>query len=529
MFEFLHEGHFVLFLVITLGLILGDLKIRGFSLDLSAVIFVALLLGHCGYTIPTEFQTLGLLFFIFTIGMQSGPGFFDIFLKYGRKFILLCLILISLAVLMTYGAAEIFNISGPLVIGIFNGALTSTPGLAAAIDATRNPTTAVGYGLAYPAGVVGVILFMNLFPRIMRIDLKTEALSYNNELLEDHPTIQNQVLRVSNHNIFGKTIQELDIRNLTGGVISRVKHGSSTVSPCPKTVLNEGDLVKVVGDSETMSRMHLIIGEQVEEDLSFDDKYVVVWALVTNKKAVNISLRQLNLSAYNATITRIRRSGIDLPPNPHSRLRFGDKLLISGSSQEMPEVMKMLGNDEKRLSETNFLPIALGIVAGVLLGAVTIPFFGLFNFRLGLTGGVLTAALVLSRIGKTGPILWSMSGSANQLMRKLGLLMFMATVGTHAGGELAGIISQSGLKMIMAGALITLLPMILAGMIGYYVLRINFLTLLGVIAGAMTSTPGLATLDSKTDCEAPSVGYATVYPMALVLMIVFSQLLAGIL
>jgi putative transport protein len=180
--EFLHEGYFVLFVIITLGIIIGDYKIRGFSLDLSAIIFVALLLGHLGFMVPQEFQTIGLLFFIFTIGMQSGPGFFDAFLKYGRQLIILSIILIGLAGLMAVAAILIFDIQTPLAIGIFNGALTSTPGLAAAIDATKNPVTAVGYGLAYPAGVIGVILFMQIFPRLLRINFKKAEDTYHSSI-----------------------------------------------------------------------------------------------------------------------------------------------------------------------------------------------------------------------------------------------------------------------------------------------------------------------------------------------------------
>jgi len=529
MFDFLHEGYFVLFLIITLGIMLGEVKIKGFSLDLSAVIFVALFMGHLGFTIPVEFQTIGLLFFIFTIGIQSGPGFFDAFLKFGRQLIVLCLILIGIAGAMAFAAAMLFDIQAPLAIGIFNGALTSTPGLAAAIDVTRDPAAALGYGMAYPAGVVGVILFINVFPRLIRISFSKEADKYHSELLEEHPSIHNRILKVSNQNIDGKSLRELDIRNMTGGIISRVKHGGVIFAPKPETRLHTGDVVNAVGSMDALARMELLIGEPVDEDLAFDERYVVNWALVTNKQVVNKSIREINLIALNANITRIRRSGIDLTPNPHSRLRFGDKLMIAGSRQEMPEVMKMLGNDEKRLSETNFLPISLGIVFGVLLGAVTIPFFGLLDFRLGLTGGVLLVALVLSRIGKTGPILWSMSGSANQLMRKLGLLMFMATVGTNAGGELAETLKTSGLQLIAIGASITFVPMTIAGLVGHYFFRMNFLTLMGVIAGSMTSTPGLAAIEGKTECEAPAVGYATVYPAALVLMIIFSQVLAIVL
>jgi len=526
MIDFLHQGYFVLFVIITFGIIVGKIRYKGFSLDSSAVIFVALLLGHWGYKVPAEFQTLGLLLFIFTIGIQAGPGFLDAALSYGRLLVLISIAIIGTAALLAFGLIELFEVDVPVAVGVFNGALTSTPGLAAAFEATQSPLTAVGYGLAYPVGVIGVILFVQLFPKVLKIDLKAEEKKYLEQLHDDHPELMNAVFEVTNENIDGKSIKVLNFRSITQAVISRVKSGTEVLAPTAETVLRMGDLIRVVGDKEALQRVSLLIGHRVEADLSFDDRYVVNWLLVTNKKIVNKTLRELNLTALNATVTRIRRSGIDLRPLPHSKLRFGDKLLVSGSNSEMSEVRRILGNDEKQLSETNFLPISLGIVLGVLAGSISFPVFGLFDFSLGLTGGVLLTALVLSNIGKTGPVLWSMSGSSNQLLRRLGLLMFMATVGTSAGGELAGVLQTSGLKLIALGAVVTIVPMLVGSLIGYYVIKLNFITLLGVVTGSMTSTPGLAAIDSKTDSEAASVGYATVYPAALVLMILFSQLLA---
>ncbi len=523
---FLNQGYFVLFLIITLGMVIGDLKVKGFSLDASAIIFVALFLGHLGFSVPNEFQNLGLLLFIFTIGIQAGPGFVDAFRKQGRTLIVLSLLLITTASLMAMGAIWLFDIPAALALGMFNGALTSTPGLAAAFDATQSPLTAVGYGMAYPVGVMGVILFVQLFPRILKTNFKKEADEYAAQLLEEHPGLNSCMLRITNKNIHGKSLKELDIRAMTQGVISRVKHQGEIFTPTATTRLYLDDVIKAVGDEAALARLQVLLGERVDDDLSFDERFVVNWLLVTNKKIVNKSLREINLTAFNATVTRIRRSGIDLPPQPHSRLRFGDKLLISGSSHEMNQVRILMGNDEKRLSETNFLPISLGILIGVLLGAVTLPVFGLFDFSLGLTGGVLAAALILSNIGKTGNILWSMSGSANQLLRRFGMLLFMATVGTNAGSELGSVLQTDGLKLIAIGLLITTVPMAISAFVGRYFFKMNMITLLGAISGAMTSTPGLVAVDAKTSSDAASLAYATVYPAALVLMILVSQLLA---
>lgn len=526
MLETLHQGYFVLFVILSFGLMLGSLKYKGFSLDSSAVIFVAMLLGHFGYTVPPVFQTLGLLLFIFTIGIQAGPGFFDAVLRYGKRLVAIGFVVISVAAALTFVAIHFLDVPVDMGVGLFNGALTSTPGLAAAVEATGSPITAVGYGIAYPAGVVLVILFVQFVPSWFKVDLHNEEDDYLAQLHEENPELTNRVLKITNSNIHGKFIKDIDIRRITGGVVSRVSHDGNVVAPSATTRLFLGDFVKVVGDVQAIARLELLLGEAVKIDLPFDGRFTVSWVLVTNKNVVSKSIRELNLTAYNATITRIRRSGIDLNPLPHSKLRFGDKLLISGSSQEIQEVMRLLGNDEKRLSETNFLPISLGVVLGILVGSISIPVGNLFNFSLGLTGGVLTTALVLSNIGRTGPILWSMSGSGNQLLRKLGLLLFMASVGTSAGSEIGQALSENGFQLILIGAVITTLPMVAGLAIGHWVMKMNFLSLLGVITGAMTSTPGLAAIDGKTESDAPSVGYATVYPTALVLMIIFSQLLA---
>lgn len=524
---FLTQGYFIFFLIISLGLILGSFRIKGFSLDVSAVIFVALAFGHFGLSVPTEFQIVGLVLFMFTIGIQAGPGFFEAFKKYGRKLILLSLGLVASGALLTTAMIKFANIDPNLAIGIFNGALTSTPGLAAAIDITGSPLASIGYGIAYPLGVIGVILFIHIAPRLFKANLLEEEKNYEQKLMEDNPPVVNRNFIVENSNVHGKSIKEINLAGITNATISRVKQGLTAITPDENTILNLGNIVKAVGTEAALEKVALLIGKPTNLEITLNEGYKVTWVLVTNKEVINKSLSELNLRAYHhATITRIRRSGIDISPKATSKLRFGDKVLLACPQSDLPDVMKKLGNNEKRLSETNFLPIALGILLGVLAGHIEIPVWGLFGFSLGITGGVLTAGLILSRLGKTGPIIWSMSGSANQLLRKLGLLMFLSVVGTQAGAHLADTLAQYGFKLFAYGAVITIIPMILFTFIGQKIFKINMISLLGTISGAMTSTPGLAAIDSKTSCEAASVAYATVYPVALVLMIVFSQILS---
>lgn len=231
---------------------------------------------------------------------------------------------------------------------------------------------------------------------------------------------------------------------------------------------------------------------------------------------------------FGCTVTRVRRSGIDLPPEPNLTLKFGDKLMVAGEKEGLKELGRFLGNDEKRLSDTDFFPIATGIVLGVLFGKMNISFSDGFSFSPGLTGGILMVALILSAIGKTGPVVWTMSGSANQLLRQLGLLLFLAEVGTSAGVNLVATFQESGWLLFGVGVAITLVPMVVALVFGYWVFKINILDLLGTIAGGMTSTPGLAAADSMSDSSAPSIAYATVYPIAMVFLILFIQFIANL-
>lgn len=519
-------SYLALFLIISLGLVAGRARIKGFSLDISAVIFIAMLLGHFGFRLPSEYQHIGLLLFIFTIGIQSGPGFFRSFKQYGKQLFIIASLIIFSGALISWLLANFMHIDKALATGLFNGAMTSTPGLAAAVEVSKSPLASIGYGIAYPFGVVGVVLFASITPRLLKINFKKAEDDFNQNLKHSYPEFIPGNFRVENPNIHGKSITGLKFRTVTNCVISRVKHDGHTTTPSKDTILYQGDIIRALGTQEDLEKVKLLIGPETTEELPLDKGHDVQWVLVTSKQVINKPLQKLNLGAnYDATVVRIRRSGIELRPMHYTMLRFGDRVMIAASRDSMKQVVTLLGNDDKRLSETDFLPITLGIVIGILVGMIKIPVFGFFDFSLGITGGVLAAALVLSGIGKTGPIIWSMSSNANQLFRELGLLMFLATVGCEAGGHLGETFTNYGFGLIAAGAAITLFPLIIATLVGRFLLKMNFLTLMGVITGGMTSTPGLAAINTQSDSGISQVAYAAVYPLALVLMIVFSNIL----
>ena len=501
--DLLNSSYFALFLIVALGFMLGRIKIKGLSLDVSAVIFIALLFGHFGVIIPKELGNFGLVLFIFTIGIQAGPGFFDSFRSKGKTLIIITLLIICSAALTAVGLKYAFDIDTPSVVGLIAGALTSTPGLAVAIDSTHSPLASIAYGIAYPFGVIGVILFVKLLPRIMRIDLDKEARRLEKERRSQFPELTTCLFRVTNPAVFDRSLMQINARAMTGAVISRHKHNEQIAIPTAQTILHEGDYIQAVGSEEALNQLAVLVGEREEGELPLVDMQEIESLLLTKKDMINKQLGDLNL------------------------MKNFDKLMVVGEKDGIKGVARLLGNDTKQLSDTDFFPIALGIVLGVLFGKLNISFSDSLSFSPGLTGGILMVALFLSAIGKTGPILWSMSGPANQLLRQLGLLLFLAEVGTSAGRNLMATFQESGWLLFGVGAAITLVPMLVAVCVGLFVFKINILDLLGTITGGMTSTPGLAAADSMTDSNIPSVAYATVYPIAMVFLILIIQVIAS--
>lgn len=517
---------FVLFVIIALGFIVGRISIKGITLDVSAVIFVALLFGHFGVVVPAELGNFGMTLFIFAIGIQAGPGFFSTFKSKGKTLSGIATVLVLTAAIVALAMKYIFNLDAPDTAGLLAGALTSTPGLATAREITGD-SAAISYGIAYPFGVIGVILFVKLLPRILKVNIKGEEAKLAANQKELYPDIVAHAYRVTNPLIVGRKLQDIKLRLNTGAVISRIVRGPESIIPHAYTILQEGDLIKAVGPPDSHQKVAEFVGERLDGELPFGENVELQTGLVTSKTLVNRTLGSLNLQQnFGCVVTRIRRAGIDLSPSPSLALKFGDKLTIVGRKDSMEEVLQLIGNEGKRISDTDFLPIALGIALGVIVGKLTLSFSDSLTFSFGLTGGVLLTALVLSAIGKTGPVIWTMSGSANQLLRQLGLLLFLANMGTAAGQGLVETFMDSGWSIFISGFFITLLPMVVATIVARSFFRINLLDLLGTLTGGMTSTPGLAAADSMSDSSAVSVAYATVYPVAMVLLIICIQIVS---
>jgi putative transport protein len=518
---------FALFVIIALGYLLGRVSFRGFSFDISAVIFVALLFGHLGVELPDAIERIGMVLFIFTVGIQAGPGFIDSFRKRGRSLVLLSSIIVLSGGILSFVFMFAFKLQPSMAIGLMCGALTSTPGLTVATEATGSPLASIAYSIAYPFGVLGVILFVRLSPKFLGIDVKEQTKRIESEERNTFPLIENRNFRIIQSPIVGKTLKEIMEHYLPGISISRISHKGEGKTPTRSTILEEGDLVKAVGTPELLDRAKLIVGPVVDEEIRLLDSYTVQQVLVTNKSMVNRTLDEINLlQNFDAVVTRVRRSGIDITPSPDLHLRFGDKLMVACQTNSLEALGKMLGNDEKHLSDTDFLPIALGISLGILLGFIQIPILPHLSIKLGITGGVLLTAIALSAIGRTGSIVWTMSGSANQMLRELGMLLFLAGVGTNAGKHIVETVQIAGPQLLVMGLAITLIPMLVALLANRFIFKLNIFELMGAITGGMTSTPGLTACNSLTSNNIPDRAYAAVYPVAMVLLIIMVQIMS---
>jgi len=523
--EILQTDYFVLFSIISIGIIFGKIRIAGVSFGTSAVIFVALAFGHFGFVLSPIYQTIGFILFIYSIGIQAGPGFFSAFKTEGLQLIGVASIIVAVGALITALFIFALGVDKNIALGLLSGALSSTPALATSIQTSGSALASIGYAIAYPFGVVGVILFMYLAPKLSRVKVLDAEKEYLSKQKQENPEIFHCHFYVENTNIIGKNLASLQIRKMTDATISRIKHEGIVSFPTAETILHKNDILRAVGTKESLEKVELLIGKQTTEEVHLEKESEVQWMVVSNKQVVNKTLSQLNIFAnYNANVIRIRRSGVEILPKPTSIIRYGDKILVA-SRGNINALASLFGNEKNKLSEADILPIALGIVIGTLLGLVPISIPGGINFKLGLTGGILLTALTVSYLGKTGPIIWTVSSASNQMLRKLGLLFFLASVGTNAGSVLYSTLIQQGAMLFVYGIAITILPMLVALFIGQFVLKINFITLLGTITGGMTSTPGLSAVENLTKSDAAGVAYATVYPIAMVALVVCIHLL----
>ncbi|OWV16867.1 transporter [Fibrobacter sp. UWB4] len=536
-------GQQVLALSLTaaIGIMLGKVKVKGVSLGGAGALFVGILLGHIGMRIEPSvlhfMQEFGLILFVYTIGMQVGPGFIDSIKRHGLVLNILAVSIVLLGVLATVLIYFTTNMHDnvPVLIGMLCGAVTNTPSLGAAnsalsaagVDASL---TGVGYAVAYPFGVIGIILVMILVRIFFRQKPDTAAAEYQKEIAEQSKEIVSCTLRVDNANLVGCKIKDIPGLTSSGAVVTR--HARDQVINMPKgdMTLELHDLVHVVGMPDAIESLQKIIGEKQETPITLQKSNLAVKTiLVTNKKILGKSIQQLALNdRFGVTVSRVTRGGFKFTGRLDIRVKFADKLLVVGTPESIAAAAKELGDSLTALDHPEILPAFLGIFLGVIVGSIPLAIPGMPTpLKLGLAGGPLIVAIILSRKRKIGPLNFFMANSANLMLRELGITIFLSCVGLNAGIKFFDVLlNGDGFYYMALSAIITFFPLMIVAIVGKAVFKVNYLSLCGVLAGATTDPPALAFANGLSSSEATNVGYASVYPLTMLLRILSGQVLA---
>ena len=539
-------GHSILLLsiVIALGIQLGKIKIFGISLGITLVLFVGIVMGHFGFTMNPDilhfFKEFGLILFVYSVGMQVGPGFFSSFKQGGVTLNMLACGIVFLGVVTALLIHYVTGVPIPTMVGILSGAVTNTPGLGAAQQAytdmfgVADPTIALGYAVAYPLGVIGIILALIVIRYAFRVNFEKETEQLNSEDSSHNNEAKPISLIVKNPAIFGKTVAEISSLIERDFVVSRVwrNDNKQIEMASAQTVLNEDDKIFVITTEQDAETIKAFIGIEFDMErkqwIRMESQFINRRILVTKPELNGKRLGQLKLrKLYGINITRINRSGIDLVATPNLTLQVGDRVNVVGTESAVTNVEKVLGNSLKRLNEPNLIAIFVGIALGIFLGSIPLTFPGIPQpVKLGLAGGPLIVAILVSRFGYHYKLITYTTQSANFMLREIGITLFLACVGIGAGdGFVDTIVNNGGFAWIGYGFIITFLPLIIIGSIGRYFCKVNYFTLMGLIAGSTTDPPALAYSNATAGNDAPAVGYATVYPLTMFLRVLTAQLM----
>lgn len=539
------QAMLLLCLVAVLGLALGNINIKGIGLGIGGVLFSGIAVGHFAgqYGIETnphmmEFiREFGLILFVYTIGIQVGPGFFAALKRSGLKLNALAASLVVLGVLVASAIHIFADIPLPVVLGLFSGAVTNTPSLAAgqqilkevgaSADALVLP--GLGYAVAYPFAIAGILLSMWLIRFILRINIDKSAEEFESQRRSEVHNLDTMNLTVRNPNLDGLPLREVPGMEERGVVASRMLRNGKLQIPDSDMKLAVGDVLHMVGPRKKLKEMRLILGEEAQVELTTKGTHMS-WEriVVTSSNVFGKSIAELNIrQAHNVVISRVNRSGIELVPAPALTLQFGDILTVIGQPEDIQAVSRIVGNVKQLLHQVQMIPIFLGIALGVLLGSLPFYLPGVpAAVKLGLAGGPLIVAIVLSRVGNIGPLIWFMPASANLALREIGIILFLAVVGLKSGAHfMETLVGGEGLMWIAYGVMITLIPLFIVGFFAQLFMKFNYLTTCGLLAGSMTDPPALAFANSVAPSEAPALAYATVYPLVMCLRILAPQVM----
>jgi putative transport protein len=534
----------LLFLVSAVGYVIGRIRIAGVSLGVAAILFVGLAFGALSpeLSLPPVLVEMGLIIFVYTIGLSSGAGFFASFNRQGLRNNLLVLVMLTLAAGMTVAAYTILALKPTVTAGMFAGSLTNTPALAGLLDTiakNASPETVnallaepvVGYSVAYPMGVLGMLLAALAVRALFRIDYRVDAERLRQFNLVEQE-IYNRTARVTRGDVISVPLSTLKETHTWPVIFGRHEHKGTVTLVDADTVLAKGDLISVIGPPDAVDQVVRDLGEPTGLHLEMDrHEYDFRRVFVSNPEIAGRRLRDLSLpQRYGAVVTRVRRGDIDLLADGDTVLELGDRVRVVARREDIPALGRLFGDSYKALSEIDLLTFGLGLTLGVLLGLIPIPLPGGITFSLGMAGGPLLVGLVLGAVRRTGPLVWSLPYSANLTLRQMGLILLLAGIGIRSGYTFVTTFGESGgVSIFVAGALITMITGFLMLLIGYKVLGIPYNLLLGMLAGMQTQPAVLGFATEQTENEIPNLGYALVFPIATVTKILFAQLLLTLL
>lgn len=539
----------LLALVAVIGLWIGHWKIKGVGLGIGGVLFGGIIVAHFtnqyGITLDSHtlhfIQEFGLILFVYTIGIQVGPGFFASLRKSGLKLNGLAILIVVLGSVSVVVLTKAIGVPLDIALGIYSGAITNTPSLGAGQQiltelglSHATSTMGMAYAMAYPFGICGILLVMWLIRLFFKIKIDEEANRFNQESGYDKESLHTISVKVTNHNLDGLGLLEIPGFEEEDVVCSRLKRGENVIVPKADTEIHLDDVLHLVGDDHALRKMRLVIGEEVDMPvLSSSGEIRAERVVVTNEKVLGKKIRALNVhSKYGVVISRLNRAGVELVPSGDTSLQFGDVLHMVGRTDVLNQAISVIGNAQQKLLQVQMLPVFIGIGLGVLFGSIPfyIPGFPV-ALKLGLAGGPLVVALILARIGSIGKLYWFMPPSANLALREIGIVLFLAVVGLKSGGNFIDtLVNGSGLEWMGYGIFITFVPLMIVGVIARLYAKLNYLSICGLLAGSMTDPPALAFANEmKEDNGAASLSYATVYPLVMFLRIISPQLLAVLL
>ena len=537
----------ILALVAVVGLFIGNVKFRGIGLGIGGVLFGGIIVGpfvsQAGMTLSSDMlhviQEFGLILFVYTIGIQVGPGFFASLRVSGLRLNLFAVLIVIIGGLVTAILHKLFDIPLPVVLGIFSGAVTNTPALGAGQQILRDLGTpmemvdqmGMSYAMAYPFGICGILFTMWMLRVIFRVNVETEAQQHESSRTNGGALIRTINIRVENPNLHDLAIKDVPILNGDKIICSRLKREETLKVPSPDTIIQLGDLLHLVGQPADLHNAQLVIGQEVDTSLSTKGTDLrVERVVVTNENVLGKRIRDLHFKErYDVVISRLNRAGVELVASGDISLQFGDILNLVGRPSAIDAVANVLGNAQQKLQQVQMLPVFIGIGLGVLLGSIPVFVPGFpAALKLGLAGCPLIMALILGRIGSIGKLYWFMPPSANLALRELGIVLFLSVVGLKSGGDFVNtLVNGEGLSWIGYGALITAVPLITVGILARMLAKMNYLTMCGMLAGSMTDPPALAFANNLHPTSgAAALSYATVYPLVMFLRIITPQLLA---